>query len=526
LNPRELLVEIIEHARGMWRYRWWTVGGAWALALLGWLYVYSIPDIYRASAKVFVDSSSLLRPLMQGLAASSDPLNEVQLVSRAVLTRPNLEKVAYETDLALRAHTPEEMEVLVTMLQERIIVSGGHDNIYSIEYEDNSRDKARDVVAAVLDAFTESAIGNEGDDAAITERALANEIDVHERRLREAEETLAKFKQDNLGYMPGEYGDYYNRLQGTLAKLAQTQEKLRQLVERRDELRRQIEGEDPVFGIMPPTVSTSHCSRGAQIAELRRQLDELSVNFTEKHPRIVTLEETIAQLESQCQAETANAPVRSTSSTDQRLEVNPVYQNLRIQLSTAEADIAELRSRADTEEGEVERLRRDVDKITEVETQLKQLNRDYAVIQTRHQELIKRWEDLQAKKRLDPLTDNVKYRRIEPPFAAAEPVGPNRPLLIAAVLVGALGGGLGVAFGLSQLNPVFFSRTALAKAVKLPVLGAISLIVTPEVTRRRRVAAQTCILLLVLLLITAGASIVFAPQGSALVQAMLSSMYT
>ena len=118
MNPRELIAEIIEHARGMWRYRWWTIGCAWALSLVGWVYVCSIPDVYRASAKVFVDTGSLLRPLMQGLTATTDPMSEVQLMSRAVLTRPNIEKVAYETDLALRAQTPEEMEELVTALQD------------------------------------------------------------------------------------------------------------------------------------------------------------------------------------------------------------------------------------------------------------------------------------------------------------------------------------------------------------------------------------------------------------------------
>lgn len=506
----------------MWRYRWWTIGCAWALSLVGWVYVCSIPDVYRASAKVFVDTGSLLRPLMQGLTATTDPMSEVQLMSRAVLTRPNIEKVAYETDLALRAQTPEEMEELVTALQERILVSGGRDNIFTIEYEDFSRDKARDVVAAVLDAFVESAIGNQGDDAEVTERALANEIEVHERRLRDAEETLATFKQENLGYMPGEYGDYYNRLQAAVGRIAATQEQLRQVTQRRDELRRQIDGEEPVFGIVPvPQASIANCSRGAHIAELRRQLDELGVNFTAKHPRVVTLEETIAQLEQECRAEMASRPASSTLSTDQRLEVNPVYQQLRIQLSTADVELVGLRSRAQAEQAEVERLRRDVDKITEVETQLKQLNRDYTVVQTRHQELIKRWEDLQAKKRLDPVTDNVRYRRIEPPFAQAEPVGPNRPILLSAVLIGALGGALAIAFGLNQLNPVFFSRTSLGRAVKLPVLGAITMILTPEVLARRRLAAWSWAFVAVLLLLAGGASILLARQATAFVQAAL-----
>src|SRR5690606_1215219 len=123
----------------------------------------------------------------------------------------------------------------------------------------------------------------------------------------------------------------------------------------------------------------------------------------------------------------------------QPLETNPVYQNLRIQLSNADVELAELRAELRSYEDTIEQLRRDVDKIAQVETELKQLNRDYDVVQARHQELLRRWESLQAKNRLDPVTEQIQFRTIEPPFALAQPIAPNRPLLLAAAFVFALG---------------------------------------------------------------------------------------
>jgi protein tyrosine kinase modulator len=524
LDLQKVISEIIEHIRGMWRYRWWAIGTAWLLSLVGNLYVFSIPDVYLASAKVFVDTNSLLRPLMQGLTATSNTMNEVELVSKAVLTRPNLETVAYETDLALRATTPAQMEELVTYLQTSIHISGGRDNIFSISYEDVSHEKARDVVAAVVDSFIEGAQGNEGNDSEVTGRALANEIEVHEKRLREAEDALARFKQDNLGYMPGEYGDYYSRLQATLAGVGETEEKLRQLAERRDELQRQIDGEAPVYGIMAGSAGpVAQC--GSQIGTLKTQLAALRVNFTEKHPRVVSLEETIAQLEAECRAQSppagsAGAPVDGA----QQLNLNPVYQALRVQLSTADVDLVELRGRLEAGQAEVARLRRDVDKITEVEAQLKQLNRDYGVVQERHQELLKRWEDLQAKKRLDPMTDAVQFRRIEPPFAQADPVGPNRPLMLAAVLVAALAGGGGLAFALNQVWPVFFTRTRLQKVAGFPVLGTISMILAPDAVLRRRLSMAGWMGAVIVLLVSTAVWIVFARQGASFLQSIVPGM--
>jgi polysaccharide chain length determinant protein (PEP-CTERM system associated) len=531
MNLHEIIAEVLEHLRGMWRYRWWSLAVAWGILVLGSIYVSSIPDIYQASAKVFVDTNSLLRPLMQGLTATSNTMNEVQLVSRAVLTRPNLEQVAHEADLMLRARTPEQVEKLITDLQQLIQVSGGRDNIFTIQYEDPSREKARDVVAAVLDLFTESAINNEGDDAELTERALATEIEVHERRLNEAESALAKFKQENLGYMPDESGGYYNAMQSAISRAAGTEEKLRVLTQRRDEMQRQIDGEGPVFGIMPstPTDPRGGCRYGQQIAQAEAQLEELRVDFTDKHPRVMTLQDTIARLTEECRVEQEAARasgVLAPLGNSPALDENPVYQNLRIQLSNTEVELAEVRATFESEQREVARLRRDVDKITQVEAQLKQLNRDYDVVQVRHQELLRRWEDLQAKKRLDPVTDNVQFRRIEPPFALADPVGPNRPLFLAAVFVFALGGAAAFGFGMNQMNPTFFARASLRRAANVPVLGAVSMILTPQaITRRRTEAAVWCVGV-ALLLVSAAVSFTLARPAAAFVQSLLGGVAT
>jgi hypothetical protein len=170
----------------------------------------------------------------------------------------------------------------------------------------------------------------------------------------------------------------------------------------------------------------------------------------------------------------------------------------------------------DAQEGAVTRLRRDVDRLTEVETQLKQLNRDYGIVQARHQELVSRWEDLQAKKRLDPVTDRVQFRRIEPPFAPAEPVGPDRPLMLAAVLVFALSIGGGAAFALNQLRPVFFTTESLRRSSSFPVLGSIRMVLTAREKSRRRLEAiywgGACMMLLAL----GGLAVLLASEGTLL----------
>ena len=289
----------------MWRYRWSLIVVAWLVAVPGWLFIYYMPNVYEASAKVSVDTNSLLPRLTEGLTASENLMSEVALVSKMLLTRPNLAEVARKTDLDLRAETPRDMEMMITGLQRRVSVQGGRDNIFNISFRDKDRQKATDVVAALLNTFVESSLGAQGDDADMTERAIKSEIDDHEERLLQAESDLADFKKRNLGYMPDDGADYYSRLQTALAAVAETEGEMRQLRQRRDELQRQLEGEEPVFGLMPstPAQAAAGCSKAGNIAQLQANLSQLQVEFTDKHPRIVMLKETIAALQAECEEE-------------------------------------------------------------------------------------------------------------------------------------------------------------------------------------------------------------------------------
>jgi len=521
VTSQALVHEVVEQLRGGWRYRWRVVAVTWVVCVVGWAFVYTTPDVYKATARVHVDTDSLLRPLMQGLTAQQNTLTEVQLVSRAVLARPNLEAVAHDTDLALRTSSTEEFERLITSLQERIIVRGGLDNIFTIEYEDSSREMARKVVAAILTTFVEGGIRAQGEDANVSEQALSGEIEEHVRRLDEAEAALAAFKKANVGYMPGESGDYYSQFQTALNVVSSTESEVRQLAERRDELVRQVDGEEPVFGIVTSTGGSSTCAEAGRLAELTAQRSALLVDFTEKHPRVMALTDQITALEQRCAAGGNTGGSTASLPTGNGLDSNPVYQNLRLQLSNTEIALVDARGRLKTYQATVERLRTDVDKIAQVEAQLKQLNRDYDVVVARHQELVRRWEDLQTKKRIDPVTDNVQFQIIEPPFALPQPVAPNRPLLLGAVLLFAIGAGVALAVATSQLQPVYWSRRRLAEVSGLPVLGSITEFREAQATRHAHREMLAWFGTYAVLLVVAVAVVVFASQGSAFLRSVL-----
>src|SRR5690606_34249629 len=108
-----LLPQITEVLRGLWQGRWVGLVVAWLTAVAGVAYVFMTPDRYEASARVYVDTRSVLQPLMSGLAIQPDVEQEVAILSRTLISRPNLQKLVRMTDMDLNVRTPEERERLI-----------------------------------------------------------------------------------------------------------------------------------------------------------------------------------------------------------------------------------------------------------------------------------------------------------------------------------------------------------------------------------------------------------------------------
>ena len=156
------------------------------------------------------------------------------------------------------------------------------------------------------------------------------------------------------------------------------------------------------------------------------------------------------------------------------LDMNPVYQNLKMSLSTADAELAELRGELASQEQKVASLRSKVDAIPEVEAELSRLNRDYQVNKTQYDEMLQRLESARISEQADQSTENVKFRVIEPPIEPITPSGPQRAVMSTAVLFIALGAGIALAFLLQQLRPVFSTRDSVQQVTGLPVIGAVT----------------------------------------------------
>lgn len=483
------IVELVmDELRGTWRFRWVALAVAWGVSVAGWFVVYSMPDLYEARARVYVDTRTPLRPLLEGVAADQDIEAQLVQVRQALLGGPNLERVAQKADLFVRAVTPEHRQSLVASLAERIDISLEPtvtrseripNTFYRITFQDRSRETAIKVVDLLLNAFVEDTFGAKQGGAENAQAFLQDQLKQYRERLTAAENALAEFKRRNIGMVPGDGGGFFQRLDQEEAQVQRVEASLRVAFARKAELERQLRGES---AFVPSAAVSSGGGAGqgpadtaSRIQETQARLDDLLLRFTEKHPDVTAAKQTLVDLKARQQQELeAVRRGDAGAAAIAGAAANPVYQGIRIQLHDTDVQIAALRGELGDHRGNVADLRKALDTAPEVEAEFTRLTRDYDVTQTQYNNLLQRLEQARVSEDAQQ-TGIVDFQIVDPPSAPFNPVFPTRPVLLAAVLFLALAVGTGVAWLLCKLRPVFNHSRSLAEITGLPVIGVVSL---------------------------------------------------
>jgi polysaccharide chain length determinant protein (PEP-CTERM system associated) len=481
-----ILEQILDEIRSAWRYRWWALLAATFAAIVGWLVVFSLQDRYEAEARVFVDTRTALKPVLQGLTVEQDVNTQLNFARQSLLAAPQLQKVAEQARLLRPNADAATRARVVTSMADRIALTVHSANdresdrdsagsVYGITFQDGNRDRALQVVGILLDALIDGTIGGKRAGSESAQKFLETQIRDYEGRLRTAEDRLAVFKKEHIGLMPTEQGGYFSQLQSEIDATKRTESNLALAESKRGELARQLRGEAAITATSagPSSNGAPGTDTVSRIKQTQAQLDELLLRFTDKHPDVVAMRQTLEDLKRR-RAEEIESLRRgdSDAAAASGAAANPVFQSIQLQLNQADVEIASLRRELEQHRSKAAELRQRLDTAPQVEAEFARLNRDYDVNKSQYNLLLANYE----KARLGEQADNagsVKFQVVQPPNASFMPVSPRRTALLAGVLVGALILGGGLAYVMHLLRPTVGSQRSLSELTGLPVLGVV-----------------------------------------------------
>jgi polysaccharide chain length determinant protein (PEP-CTERM system associated) len=463
--------------RGMWQFRWLGLLTAWIVGAVGVVAILLYADRYEASARIFVNTASILRPLMSGLTVTQNEDVQIAMLSRVVITRPNVEKLVQLAGMDAEAKNKDGYDRLVDKVSNNLKIAGsGRDNIYTLSYRDTSPERAKRVVQLFSSLFIESGHGGKASDTDAAKKFIEDQIAVYEKKLQDAESRLKEFKLKSISQGASDVGNHFARMTQTSADLERAQLDLREAENQRDAFKRQLAAEDSVNSnaSTSPQPSTALIELDARIDTVRRNLDALLQRYTEAHPDVIGAQRNLRDLEEQ-RAAVAQHRRRDASSPNFSGGARASEQ-MRVSLATAEANVASLRARVGEYSARYARLKSSAAMMPELEAELAQLNRDYEVNKKNYESLVSRRESASISGEMAAVSGVADFRLIDPPRVSPKPVAPNRGLLIPLALVAALAAGFGASFLAREVRPAFFDSRALADTTGLPVLGTITLV--------------------------------------------------
>jgi len=408
--------------------------------LLGSTVVMLMPDQYEAFSRIYVDTDSLMGPLLKGIAVETDPTQQLAVMQGTLLSRPNLLKVARSVDADLSAQNELQLEAVLDGIASHTKVDVTGPKLFRIAHIGPDPRRAKDVVQAFLGIFVEGNLGRDRDDMENTRSFIDKQIAGYEAQLQAIEKRMADFraKYSDAISASSSGSSFSARLEKARADVDEASHALATAKGRKDRLAVQLqktpqlsEGNSPDDEAKDPTL--------AKLGELRAELSKKLAMYSDQHPDVIALKRQLASLEAQ----------------------------------NAESAIAINEQRLAAAKDTLKRLQDMANSAPQLEAQMADMNRDHDILKQKYDELRLRGESARISQDAKTNTDSMRFRIIEPPEVPVVPSGPPRKLFLLAVLCASIGGGLGIAFLLSEMDDSFATPQRLREAFNIPLLGSV-----------------------------------------------------
>jgi polysaccharide chain length determinant protein (PEP-CTERM system associated) len=458
---------------GAWHYRWAAMAVTWVVCLLGWAALAVMPNQFQAVAKIYVDTDTMMAPLLRGLTVSTDPDQQVSVMLNTLLTRPNLEQVVRLTAPAGANISTPDMAREVQRLQENITLKPlGTKNLYEMAYTNKNPNKALSVSQSLLSIFVDSNIGTGHRALQGATAFLDDKVAEYENLVREAEQRRAAFRQANLDVLSNSVTPEQAR-----AQIEKARQDVGAAQARLGSLRAQLAAIPKIIFIdgPGPVILSSADSAGRSGSLLQRLSDgkqlliELRSRFTDDHPDVKAAKRQVEQL----QAEVAATPAAGAQGTGNQSISNPVYVQTQGKMSDAMTEVAFQQQKLNDALQAMEASKKMTARGIEISTKFADLDRDYDLVHKTYQELLTRRESARISQSVNDQQSAVTVRIVEPPRKAPFPVAPNRPLINSLILLAGIAAGLATAIGLAISAGRFYAKEQLSH-FDYPIIGVIT----------------------------------------------------
>lgn len=464
-----------------------TVISATAVAV-----AYTLPPAYESQTRLIVEAPQIAG----GASEAFSPVQQLQIVQQNLMTRANLLDIAREHEVfgADQASMSPDEIVQAMRARTRMAMDTGREEatLMTIGFEAPTPRAAAGVVNAYLDRIQAS-------DAEIrTGRAGQNleffqtEVERLSGELDAASERILEFKNANADALP-------ESLEYRLSERGSLQDRLAQIARDRATLASQREQLVRVFEATGRTTSVggddARSPSERQLDDLRNELDQALIVFSDQNPRVRQLQARVSALEARVEAEAATAGAEAAP----EISTDPGRAMLDVQLIEIDDRDAALEAQAASTEARIAALTDSIDRTPTNAIALEGLERDYNNVQSQYNQARSGLANASTGERIEVLARGQRIAVIDPPAVPSEPTKPKR------LRLAGLGTAVGVLAGLALVVLLeMLNRSARRPEDLVKRLGVTPIATIPYIQTRRELVTRRALRLAVIAAILLG----------------------
>ncbi|MFI4957548.1 MAG: XrtA system polysaccharide chain length determinant [Lysobacterales bacterium] len=450
------------------------------------------PKKYDASTTILAQESSIITPLMEGAASPTANANRAGIARAVIFSRKVMGQILVTGGWMAARPNPVEQDRLIEAIKARTKVVISHDNLITISYYDSDPKRAYDVTREYAQLFISESLASKQRESRDAFEFINGQVETYRKKLTDAEDKLKDYRGTNADARPGSETDTEARITQLRTQIENARMDLMEKRSQEASLNSQLSGESEINA-----VQTTQGIYQTQLADLQAQLDKLLMSYTADYPDVVRVRHQMEDLRQQIAQADQRKQSGASTAIESNSQFNPLYAQLKSQLSASRADIAATSARMSASEAMLQSEMERSNRIANSENVTSELTRDYNVNRDVYQDLLKRRENARVSMNLDAKQQGLTFLVQNPAVMPLTPSGLRFMHFGLAGIVLSLAIPLGLLFGIARFDPRVRSAAQLERATGLVVLATIPFYATPQDRQRERLRS-TLLMLIVL----------------------------
>ena len=452
-----------------------------AVAASWW--IHRLPNRYRSDALLLVVPQRVPETFVRSaVTIRSD--NRRQAITQQILSRTQLEQIIRDFDLyADRRDSTVMQDIVDTMRRRDIEIQSAKGDAFRLGFIADSPELAMEVAARLASLFIGQTALDRATFAEDTNRFLEVQLEDARRKLVDNETKLEDYRRRHKGELPQQLDSNVQGLHNTEMQMQVLADSLNRDRDRQLALERSLKDVNLTELIDAGAAARARgaapdLSKSAATERLERSesaLKDMQSILTAQHPDIVALKQTIAELRTRVEAESALQAGSADRDAVQQLRQSHL-EELRTELSMVTQQIAQKMAEGERLRAILLNYQRRIEVEPTREAELAALTRDYDTLQQAYRGLLTKKQESEIAANLEQRQLGAHFRILDPARLPEGPFGPNRARLYPVGWLGGLAIGVICAVILEWFDRGMRTEDDVRVALGLPVLVAIPLV--------------------------------------------------